>query len=1237
MDIKTLFDSNKNIYRTIEKVITYGVSQEARLKAEISEYVVTESIEEQFEKLLTKMQAAMEIGGENEVGVWVSGFYGSGKSSFTKYLGLAFDDNIKIDGIPFMQHLQDRLKKSTTKALLNTVAKRFPAAVLMLDLASEQVAGSTMEEVSTVLYYKVLQWAGYSRNLKVAAFERKLKKESRYEEFLDIFKAQTGGEPWDHYRNDDLVVDSLIPEIAHQMYPTLFKTSTSFSTEVSEVIRFENDRVEEMLEIAREATGKAYIIFIIDEVGQYVGSRQNLILNLDGLAKNLKNIGDGKVWIIGTAQQTLTEDDPKASLNSPELYKLKDRFPIQIDLEANDIKEICYSRLLGKSPSGEDALGALFDQHGQMLRHNTKLVDARVYGADFDRKTFIDLYPFLPAHFDILLHLLGALAKSTGGIGLRSAIKVVQDILVEGSDGATPIADQPVGWIATLVTFYDTLEKDIRRAFQSLYESVGKVNIRFSNDTLHHDIAKTVCVLQILGNLPVSVQNVTSLMHPGINASSNLEEVKAVVEALISDPIVPLGEQDGQLRFFSEKLNDIEQERAKIPLRAVELRRIQNEAVKESYSPLPTTHLHGTLSVQTGLKTQGSTGLPVSLAGDRNTIQTIVEIVSPKAYDPTKVRLTDESRHKSAGHYIFLFGRSTPEMDALTHEIYRSREIVSKYRSEPDQEVKEYCNGQVDRANRLMGELERCIKKSLLQGSFIFRGEVTAVESLHQDLIEASRSHLSTVAGQVFDRYAEAPIRAKTDLAEKFLRLGNLTGVTAQTDPLNLVQTQGGRPSINTAHKAITTIRDMIERQGAIEGKRVIDIFTDAPFGWSQDTLRYLVAAMLLAGEIKLKVAGREITVNGQQAIDALKTNNSFKSVGISLRDERPGMEILAKAADRLTKLTGEMVVPLEDEISKATTKLFPQLQHAYAPLAEKLKSLDLPGADRLESLSQDIKDILFNDASDAPQRLGGEDSLLYANLEWASELKQSLEYGLEETLRELQSHRRDIDALPNSGTPGDLKNTLADELEAIKERLTTARFFEAANNFATALTHIKAAVRDAARKMSGELASCIHEAGKALEKIDGWRELTDQEQKNLLGDLDQLQNPLHGEELDQLQSPLRGEELDQFQSPVHVEDLDGIRTLINQEYMIHNRLRDLKKKVTRLGRERIQQRKKEDEEKKKNQKKDGDNGTWIHKIDHPRCITSLQDLDQLIEQLQMIRNEIRQDQKFEISFDFEG
>ena len=1202
MEIKQLFDSNKDIYRTIEKVITYSASQEQRLKAEISEYVVTESIEEQFEKLLGKMQAAMEAGGENEVGVWVSGFYGSGKSSFTKYLGLAFDESVTIDGTPFIQHLQNRFKKQTTKQLLSTVAKRFPAAVVMLDLASTQLADASMKEVSTVLYYKILEWAGYSQNLKVAAFERRLKKEGRYEEFLNIFADQLGGEQWDGYRNDPLVVDSVVPEIAHQMYPNFFKTAESFSTVTEDWVVFTDQQVEEMLEIAREATGKEYIIFIVDEVGQYVGSRPNLILNLQGLSENLKKIGNGKIWFLATAQQRLTEDDSKAALNSQQLYKLKDRFPIQIDLEANDIKEICYSRLLGKSPSGETELGNLFDKHGQALRHNTKLVDARAYGADFDKQTFINLYPFLPAHFDILLHLLGALAKSTGGIGLRSAIKVIQDVLVEGADHSTPIANQPVGWLANTVTLFDALKKDIEKGYLSLYQSVGKVKIRFPDTKLHQDIAKTVCVLQILGNLPISIQNVTSLMHGGVADASAADQVKKAVEELISDAIVPLGEQDGNLCFHSEKLNDIEQERGTIPLRAVELRRIQNETLREAYLPLPSTHLNGTLSVQTGLKAQTSGGVPASLSGERNTVQTVVELVEPTDYEAAKARLTEESRHKSANYTIFLFGRTSPEMEELTAEIYRSKEIVNKYRNEPDQEVKEYCNGQTDRANRLMGEMERLIKRSLVQGSFIFRGEVTAVESINQDLIEAARKHLASVAEQVFDRYNEAPVRAGTDLAEKFLRLGNLSGVTNATDPLSLVQTQGGRPSINTGHKAITSIRDMIERQGSIEGKRLIDLFTDAPYGWSQDTLRYLVAAMLVAGEIKLKVAGREVTVNGQQAIDALKTNNAFKSVGVSLREERPSNEILAKAAERLTELSGDMVVPLEDDISKATTKLFPQLQHQYGPLAEKLKGLKLPGSDRLESLSQDIKDILFTDASDAPQRLGGEESELYANLKWAADLKRALEQGLEQTLGELQQHRRELESLPASGTPGQLKTELQDEIAGLNERLNHADFFKYSTEFAGSLTTLKSRVRDTAIALQSEQQQRITDAEQDLRRLSEWPELTQQEQNNLLADLEKL-------------------------AVTASEDLTGLRLLVNQEYTIQSQVQDIKQRIQRIGQQRLQDKLREEQERAIAEGKKKISRTLNSK---PQ-ITSIADLDALIAELQQLRGELKYAHEFEL------
>lgn len=1209
MEIKTLFDSNKDIYRNIEKVITYGVSQEDRLRAEISEYVVTDSIEDQFEKLLRKMQDAMEAGGQNEVGVWVSGFYGSGKSSFTKYLGLAFDDNVTIDGTPFIQYLEDRLQRATTKALLNTVAKRFPAAVMMLDLASEQLAGATMEEVSTVLYYKVLQWAGYSRNLKVAAFERKLKKDNRHEEFQHVFKEYTQGLEWSEYRNDELIVDSTIPSIAHQMYPEVFKTESSLSTEDSDFIRFENDRVEEMIEIAREASGKEHIIFIVDEVGQYVGSKQDLILNLDGLAKNLKNIGDGKVWLIGTAQQTLTEDDPKASLNSPELYKLKDRFPIQIDLEANDIKEICYRRLLSKSAQGEQTLGDLFDKHGQALRNHTKLENTQVYGTDFDKQTFINLYPFLPAHFDILLHLLGALAKSTGGFGLRSAIKVVQDILVGSTNEYIAIANQPIGWLASTVTIYDALRKDIEKGAPSLYQSVQKVIIQYPNSKIHQEVAKTVCVLQVLGNLPITTQNISGLMQSSIDTSLNADEVKKAVNDLISNQFIPFGEKEGSFCFFSEKLNDIEQDRANFALRNSELQRIQNEALKEAYKPLPSAKVKdGVLVVSTGLKSVNSDGREVIISGHgSNAIQTVVELVDPQQYENIKERLIDDSRQKLNEHNIYLIGRKKLDMQNLAADVFRCMEVANKYRNEPDQEVKEYCASQGEIANRKRNELERLIKGSLLQGSFIFRGEVVAVDTLNQNLTEAANKHLCGVAEQVYNRHSEAAHRAQTNLAEKFLGANSLSGITSDIDPLGLVKREKGTPTINVEHKALISIRDIVKRQGSIEGSRLLDIFADAPYGWSQDTIRYLVAAMLYAGEIKVKSAGREILVTGQHAIDALKNNISFKKIGISLRDERPSRDVMAKASDRLTELSGNSVVPLENEISKATTKLFPALQHEYAPLAGKLTRLSLQGVERLEALANDFRDILSNDGSDAPTRLGAEDSELYNSLKWAAELDRSFKNGLDETLTLLQLHKDGLNNLPDNGIPGQLKSDLAETLESLDQRLMMPDFYKHSPDFASALTEIKSKVAQTVEQMLNKQSETINSAKQDLRNVPEWSVLNQQEQDNAVSGLDGVFRPVS-------------------------KDIEGLKALLRQDHDFNYLLQDIKANVVKTVQKRQQEKVVEE------QKIDYQEGRTVltRKITLKPVITSMTELNQLINELKRLQGELQQAHEFELNLSFD-
>lgn len=1191
MKIRELFDPTKDINRRIEMVITYGADQKESLKSEINEYVVTENIEEQLRKLLDLMQTAMDSGEENEIGVWVSGFYGSGKSSLTKYVGFAMDENVSIDGVRFTKMLQDRLSTAQVKAQLNTVASRFPAAVVMLDLASEMLAGVSNADVSTVLYLKVLQWAGYSNNLSVARLEQMLERDGRFAEFESKFAEIAPGMTWRQVQNDPIVISSLVPGLASQLYPQLFPTNSSFSTKVDEYFQLEDKRVEEMIEIVRRKSGKEYVLFVIDEVGQYVASGDHLILNLDGLAKNLKRIGKGKVWLFSTAQQTLTEDDPRAAFNTAKLFKLKDRFPIQIDLESNDIKEICYRRLLKKSPDGQEALGRLFDAQGQQLRNSTALQDAAYYDSGFDKQSFVNLYPFLPAHFSVLLHLLAALAKSTGGIGLRSAIKVIQEILINspaGGDAENAAVEKPLGWMANTVTLYDALEKDIRRAFQPIHVAVGNTSIQHVDSKLHQDVAKTIAILQIVGNLPVTVHNVAALMHSDVLATSRLDEVRAAIEGMLANPLVPLSDKDGNLGFLSEKLRDIEKERGETAVRQVDLRRIGNDALRDVFDPLPRATLHATLTVTAGLRNHTG-NLEAALAGDTHTIQFVTMLVSPANYEPAKLEMINESRGRSGQNYIYLISRASEAVDALAIEVFRSQRISELHRNDPDQEVRDYCAGQLERSRKLQIDLKHKFRHILAEGSFIFRGEITPVSAVNVDLMEATRKKLSEIAAQVYDKYAQAPVRAATDLAERLLKIGNPAAITDALDPMGLIQNAGGAPALNAGHAAVVSILDYLNQNGQTEGKRILDNFGSAPYSWSPDTVRYILAAMLTVGELKLKVSGTEVTAPGPKAIDALKNNISFKQIGVALRNNRPDPETLSRASTRLTEILGEQVIPLEQDISKAAVKYFPQLQSKYAPLSEKLRALGAGGVANIQELNQEIAGILESDGSEAPQRMGSETSQLYDGLKWAAGLHTALYNGLDKTIKTINEYAERIAGFPRSGRTAELQDLLAEDLEQVAQRLKNDDFHQHAADLSTKLTEIKTAVADAAGKMLDEHKIYVRRQAEELQFLPDWNELTQEEKTNATASVNDL--------------------------AISVEnDLDGISRLLNQLAVIVAEVDQIKAGIRNQAAERRRLRAIDSEVNTAGEPK------TIRRISFPAKVTTTAGLDVLIGQLNGIR-----------------
>ena len=301
--------------------------------------------------------------------------------------------------------------------------------------------------------------------------------------------------------------------------------------------------------------------------------------------------------------------------------------------------------------------------------------------------------------------------------------------------------------------------------------------------------------------------------------------------------------------------------------------------------------------------------------------------------------------------------------------------------------------------------------------------------------------------------------------------------------------------------------------------------------------------------------------------------------------------------------------MPLEDDISKVTTKLFPQLQHQYGPLTEKLRGLNLPGVDRLQNLTHEINDVLLTDASDAPRRLGNEQSELFESLKWAAEVKLKLEQGLEQTLRDLRQHCTAIANLPNVALLATLKEELAEALSLIEERLQQADFYRFAADFSTSLTTIRARIRDTVIAMQDLLKARIKEAEIDLKRVPEWIKLTQQEQTELLGSLERLIVEV-------------------------TPDLLGLNSITNKLSELQDEVQGLKHSIERLGTKRI----KEELEAEipvpsaANEPKPA----ITRSIKARTKITTMDDLDALITQLQQLRGELKYAHAFAVNLELQ-
>jgi hypothetical protein len=1087
--IKTLFASD--IERRIEEVIKVDQTDEEILCGELDEYVVTDALRSHY---LSIFEAYSETPNKPHegIGVWVSGFFGSGKSSFAKMLGLSIESR-DLAGTSASDRFALRAGDNKLTVLLKTITERIPTHAVIFDVSTDRGIRSGNQTLTEIMYGLFLQSLGYSKDLDLSELEIALESEGRLPAFERAYKERFGKD-WN--ADKGLVAFSLgrASEVMHILEPATYPVADSWVRGVKDRADVTPGRFAERAnELMRRRRPGQALIFVVDEVGQFVARDVQKMLDLQAIVQNLGVKGRGKHWLVVTSQEKLGElvsglDDKKI-----ELARLMDRFPQQVHLEPSDISEVTSRRVLSKNAAAEKLLGPLFDQHRARLMESTRLT-ADIKLPELTRQGFVDLYPMLPYQVDLIIQVVSGLrtqggsSKHVGGAN-RTIIKLAQQLLINPS---VRLADQQVGALVRLDHVYDLVEgnisSDVRAKIATIPTAIPNAH------PLALPVAKVICLLQFVKSVHRTAENIAACLHSGVAADSQLPGVKDAIGQLEAAHLVRSG--DDGYRIPTPAEDDWERIRIGANPTPGDEHRLHSEIIASFWQPQPSYSFLGARTFKAGLSLRGRD----VLEGDI-TFQVQLAKDAPEYPFVTADLRTRSQQERST---VFWAALLTDAIDHETVEVHRSREVLSRKERDARTQVETTLIGEEKlRLRRHQDELRRLLREALLNGNVYFRGNDRSQGGASADVTKSVVAILDEVAPDIFDRFREAAAKqldVKKGL-DALLTADNLQGLPGVFASLSLVRQEKGKVVFDCDGGPLHEVLGLIEQRAnygeAANGRYLADEFAKEPYGWDFEVVRLLLLSLLRAGAIEATSKGQTFdTATGPEARETFANNNLFRQASFR-KKHAIDFELLLAANQAFKDSFGiefpelnaaPMAVLLRDQIDS----------HADAVSAAlaRLSAERLPGTTSLESAIEPMKAILRGSDDSAIASFTASHTSIKEAIKRASELEQAL---TEPNLADLRRARRALQSewpfLDGETTVGEDLREKARSLNDLLARETFFREFPTIDQLATAIGKAFEERRAAALEAR---ASAYTKAISRLTQTPGWAELDESQRQRI-------------------------------------------------------------------------------------------------------------------------------------------
>ncbi len=820
----------KPIDRSIEGVIK--ADDTSHLATEVEEYVLTNEAAKGVEQVL---EAYTNYTNAN--GVWISGFFGSGKSHLLKMLAHLLGD---IDGHDYPRaDVCTQFRAKADDAFLPPLidkTERIAAKSLLFNIDQKAtLISKDQKDALLKVFVKIFDESrGYYGNQgHIARFERDLDSRGQYTAFREAFE-RIAEVPWTQGREQAALeagnIDKAFAEVNGSESPGIIRQySANYSVSIE-------DFADEVAAWLGRQPGGYRLNFFVDEVGQFIGTNTQLMLNLQTIAESLATKCHGRAWIFVTSQEDMEKvGGDRTMQQANDFSKIQARFKNRLKLTSQDVEEVIRKRLLTKTDGASTEVEAIYSAEHANFKTLFDFVEGRHYPNYRDERHFVGTYPFVGYQFPLFQAAIESISDHNifegrnSSVGERSMLGVVQEV-------ATGLVDQPLGTLASFDRMFEGIRAALKAANQRaiLYAENARESGKLS--PLAVRLLKALFLVKYVDSFKATPRNLTVLVYDRFG--TDLTQLgKDVVEALNALEAQTYIQRSGDLYdYLTNEEQKIEQEIKDVDIDSSEVSAKLNKLLAESVVKSTKATAKSGQIFPFGYKLDGVPyGKQYELSLHFISPETDFSLDQIKmqsaGFDELRVALPVEANRMLADLRLL-----------LKTEKYVKRAQGSSRTAVETRILGEKGTQNAEREKEIVERLRAAVGAStLIYNAGVLDVAATDAQTRINDgfdkVIAATYTNLGMLGGQTFN---EQSLSGLVNPAEGIVEeTGSILEVPAG-DLLGHLELRGKR------HEMVTM-------------KQLVERYTTKPFGWDQWSIAAVVAYLAGQSKIEIQVDGKTL------------------------------------------------------------------------------------------------------------------------------------------------------------------------------------------------------------------------------------------------------------------------------------------------------------------------------------------------------------------------------------------